>query len=131
VRSSSARLGLDRGAELRIERVRPQALRARRPARREISIGWKVFGAGPRFAAPSGMNAQAELNKRVEELQALRDDLKVRIHLASMEAKDAWNELLPKLEKAEKLAESAVVETAKVALDDVIGSLKQLRDKIG
>jgi transposase len=78
-----------------------------------------------------GMNAQTELNKRVEELQALRDDLKVRIHLASMEAKDAWNELLPKLEKAEKLAESAVVDTAKVALDDVIGSLKQLRDKIG
>lgn len=79
----------------------------------------------------SGMNAQTELDKRVEELQALRDDLKVRIHLASMEAKDAWNELLPKLEKAEKLAESAVIDTAKVALDDVIGSLKQLRDKIG
>ena len=77
------------------------------------------------------MNAESELNKRVEELQALRDDLKVRIHLASMEAKDAWNELLPKLEQAEKLAEGAVVDTAKTALDDLIGSLKQLRDKLG
>jgi transposase len=77
------------------------------------------------------MNAQAEFDKRVEELQALRDDLKVRIHLASMEAKDAWNELLPKLEKAEKLAEGAVVDSAKVALDEVIGSLRQLRDKLG
>ena len=77
------------------------------------------------------MNVDNELGKRIEELQTLRDELKVRIHLASMEAKDAWNELLPKLEHAEKLAEGTVVDATRVALDDAIAGLKQLRDKLG
>ncbi len=53
------------------------------------------------------------------ELRALRDELRVRIHLAGQEAKDAWRELEPKvedlLEQATKSAHHATDELLKKA----------------
>ncbi len=36
-----------------------------------------------------------------DKLAAIRDDMKVRLHLAEMEAKDAWKEAEPHVEQAE------------------------------
>jgi len=45
-----------------------------------------------------------ELNKGLERLRTLRDDVKVRLHLATMEPKEEWNKLEPHLAEAEKVA---------------------------
>lgn len=40
-------------------------------------------------------------HETLESLAAFRDDVKVRIHLAGMEAKDLWKEAEPTVEKVE------------------------------
>ncbi len=39
---------------------------------------------------------KSDLNKSLESLQTLRDEIRVRLHLAGMDAKDAWDKLEPK-----------------------------------
>ena len=56
----------------------------------------------------------------ITRLAAIRDDLKVRIHLAGMEAADAWKELEPQVE--------TVTSGLKTALDaTVVGGSEQAR----
>jgi hypothetical protein len=62
-----------------------------------------------------------KLSKR-DQLQMMRDEIRVRIHLASMEVKQAWDELLPKLESLEH--------TAEAKLDELVAKVKALRAKV-
>jgi hypothetical protein len=73
---------------------------------------------------------RSELEKSLQQLRTLRDEIRVRIHLGSLEAKDAWSALLPRLEEAERTAEGAVTDTARAAVDEVISKLQDLRDRI-
>lgn len=41
------------------------------------------------------------------EIQTLRDEIRVRIHLAGMDAKTSWSELEPRLEALEAQAKGA------------------------
>lgn len=68
-----------------------------------------------------------------DDVRRLADELELKIHLASMDARDRWNELQPRLAELEK----ALVDTGQRAGEvvtkqlTVIGSaLKQLRDEI-
>lgn len=75
-------------------------------------------------------------NKRRDELEtvkaslrALRDEIKVHAHLATMDLKDEWVKLEPKLQEAEKYADAvgdAAVETAKLLQNSAL----KLRDKL-
>ncbi len=51
-----------------------------------------------------------ELQKGLEHLKSLRDEVRVRLHLAGMDAKDEWNKLEPHLfdveQKLKKIRES-------------------------
>jgi hypothetical protein len=47
---------------------------------------------------------KGELQKDLDRLHTLRDEVRLRLHLASMEAKDEWNRLEPHLAGAEKAA---------------------------
>ncbi len=53
----------------------------------------------------------SEYEKAIEDglnhLRALRDDIRVRIHLGTMDAKDAWTSLEPQIDHAERLAKDA------------------------
>lgn len=69
---------------------------------------------------------KADLQKSLESLQTLRDEIRVRIHLAGMEAKDAWNELEPRLLGAEKLAEE-VSEASRSAISDLVQKVRDFR----
>ena len=51
-------------------------------------------------------NVKDELKKNLERLQTIRDEVRLHLHLATMEAKDEWNKLEPHLAGAEKVAES-------------------------
>ncbi|WP_242515336.1 hypothetical protein [Sorangium cellulosum] len=69
---------------------------------------------------------KSDLQKSLEALQTLRDEIRVRLHLAGMEAKDAWGKLEPTLLDAEKLAED-VSETSRNALRDIVEKVKEFR----
>ncbi|KYF59771.1 hypothetical protein WMF18_30865 [Sorangium sp. So ce315] len=69
---------------------------------------------------------KSDLTKSLESLQTLRDEIRVRLHLAGMEAKDAWGKLEPTLLDAEKLAED-VSETSRNALRDILEKVKEFR----
>ncbi|WP_437721957.1 hypothetical protein [Sorangium sp. So ce861] len=72
---------------------------------------------------------KSDLTKSLESLQTLRDEIRVRLHLAGMEAKDAWNKLEPTLLDAEKLAED-VSETSRNALRDILEKVKEFRSSL-
>lgn len=65
-----------------------------------------------------------DLNDAREDLRGMRDEIRVQLHLASMEMKTEWEKLQPKMQEAEKAWE--VVSDA--ALDTVHDLQKHLRD---
>lgn len=75
-------------------------------------------------------DAKAELKKELEKgrtrLQTLRDEVRVRLHLAGMDLKDQWNKLEPHLEEVEKKAEEASDE-ARTLLSEAVKKLEKLR----
>jgi len=67
-----------------------------------------------------------ELEKGVTRLQTLRDEVRVRLHLAGMDLKDQWKKLEPQLEEVEKKAEEASDE-ARAVLAEAMKKLEKLR----
>jgi hypothetical protein len=67
-----------------------------------------------------------ELKKSLSDLQMLRDEVRVRLHLASMELKDQWNKLEPYLADVEQKASEAS-ETSRNLLNDAKKRLEKFR----
>jgi hypothetical protein len=71
-----------------------------------------------------------EIQKHVEEsvalLKTLRDEIRVELHLAGMEAKERWARLEKRFGEAEKLAQEASL-TSKRVLQSTIESFKAFR----
>ncbi len=59
----------------------------------------------------------AEAFKDIKLLQSLRDELKLKAHLAGMDLKTEWERLEPQVERA--LSSAAIVS------DEVVGDLKK------
>jgi hypothetical protein len=70
---------------------------------------------------------QTDIKKAITQLRTLRDEARVKIHLASMDARDAWDKLQPKLVEAEVAAEKA----SKATLDTIEATAKKLSDLLG
>lgn len=75
----------------------------------------------------SGM--KSEMQKNLDLMLTLRDEIRVRLHLAGMEAKDEWNKLEPKLIEIEKIAHD-FTETTATAISDAVFRLKALRTSL-
>jgi hypothetical protein len=75
------------------------------------------------------LDLKAELQKGAELLKTLRDEIKVKLHLGGMEAKDQWEKLEPELWKVERAAQQAT-ESSKRLVDEAIQKLKSLRDSL-
>jgi hypothetical protein len=58
-------------------------------------------------AMANELDLKAEMKKGVDLLRTLRDEVKVKLHLAGMDAKDQWAKLEPELFKVERAAEQA------------------------
>ena len=67
-----------------------------------------------------------EWEETQESLKTLRDELRVKMHLAEMDAKDTF----AKLEKKADEVSREVTEVGKGALQEVVGELRKLKDLI-
>ncbi|MBL8718520.1 MAG: hypothetical protein JNL79_21245 [Myxococcales bacterium] len=68
------------------------------------------------------------LHDGLSELQRLRDEVRLEIHLAGMEAKERWWTLEPKILDAEQRFAREVNEVSRAALERLIGQVRTLRD---
>ena len=74
------------------------------------------------------MNVKDDIN----ELRKLRDEIKVKVHLAGMDAKRAWNELEPKFTELEKrvASEGNAIKAATTELVRDLGdAFRRFRDR--
>jgi len=67
-----------------------------------------------------------ELSKIRQQLQQMADEVRVKVHLAGMEAKDKWGTLEPRLHAYEKKAEDAVGHVA----DEFVNAGQELREDV-
>jgi hypothetical protein len=70
-----------------------------------------------------------DMKKGLEHLRTLADEVRVRLHLGSMEAKAEWNRLEPHLLEVERTAREAS-EASRRAVAEAVESLKKLRDSL-
>jgi CBS domain-containing protein len=100
---------------------------------REPLIGALASISQARPAEPSdgqpGKTLQNELRKSLERLQTLRDEVRVRLHLGSLELKDQWRKLEPHLGDVEKRAEE-LTEASRAAIHDAVKRLETLRSSL-
>jgi lipid II:glycine glycyltransferase (peptidoglycan interpeptide bridge formation enzyme) len=75
------------------------------------------------------LDLKNEMKKGVDLLRTLRDEIKVKVHLAGMDAKDQWAKLEPELSKVERAAEQAT-ESSKKLMDEALNRLKKLRESL-
>jgi|HubBroStandDraft_5_1064220.scaffolds.fasta_scaffold604026_1 hypothetical protein len=71
-----------------------------------------------------------DMSSSVDRLRALRDDVRVRLHLAGMDAKDEWNKLEPRVAELERRVLGELNDASRAAIEDVIKRLSRLRDKM-
>ncbi len=79
----------------------------------------------------STTDLKGELKKNVERLGTLRDEIRLKLHLAGMDAKDQWKHLETELLQVEADAAQAATEATRTALDGTIKKLNQFRDSLG
>jgi hypothetical protein len=70
-----------------------------------------------------------ELEKSLTKLQTLRDEVRVRLHLAGMDLKQQWDKLEPQLEQVEKKA-GEVSEEARTVLSEAVKKLEKFRSSL-
>ena len=70
-----------------------------------------------------------EVKKGLDQLKTLRDEVRVRLHLAGMEVKDEWNKLEPHLFDVEQSAKEAT-EASRRAIVEAVDRLKKLRESL-
>ncbi|WP_394841684.1 hypothetical protein LZC95_32000 [Pendulispora brunnea] len=72
---------------------------------------------------------KAEIEKGISRMQTLRDEVRVRLHLAGMDAKEEWDKLEPSLVDIERKAEDFTDATRR-AVEDALKRLSALRSKL-
>jgi transposase len=69
-----------------------------------------------------------EAKKTIDLLKTMRDEIKVKLHLAGQEAKDRWQKIEPEIEKAG----NEVAKTSKATIDELVTRVKEFKkDLIG
>lgn len=73
---------------------------------------------------------QKQILQRLTELQGLRDDIRVRIHLAAGEVKDAWDRLEPQIAGAEMMATFEASPAARLLLERVLLKATRVHERL-
>lgn len=73
---------------------------------------------------------QSQMHQRLARLQTLRDEIRVRIHLAAAEVKDAWDNLEPQIAGAEMLASYEASPAARTLLDRVLMKTTTVHERL-
>lgn len=75
----------------------------------------------------------AELKKDIQEslalVRTLRDEIRVKLHLAGMDAKDEWRQLEPQIAEVERAA-GELTEATRKAVSDTVKRLTKLRSSL-
>jgi hypothetical protein len=86
---------------------------------------------------PEPTGPASMLQHRLDDLRKLRDEIRVKLHLGEMDARDAFKKLEPAVDKAEhevthlaKDAAGAVSNAFAMTLDSLTDSLKKIRAKL-
>ena len=70
-----------------------------------------------------------QIESSLETLTSLKDEIRLQVHLAGMDAKQNWEDvLLPQIEEANTLAEDATAISQK-AIEDIVHRVKTFRDQ--
>ncbi|QRN94009.1 hypothetical protein JRI60_33305 [Archangium violaceum] len=69
------------------------------------------------------------MKENLDRLKTLRDEIRVDIHLASMDAKDKWKELEPVVRDAEKLADE-VTDVSRRAMEEMVEKFRHFRESV-
>jgi uncharacterized protein YPO0396 len=78
---------------------------------------------------PDRRALEEQLAKRVAELKTLRDEIRVDLHLASMDLKDEWQKIERKLPDPET-AVDRLKEATGEALDVLTAELRKFRERL-
>jgi len=70
------------------------------------------------------------LGQIVDELTSLRDEIRVQLHLAGMDAKDEWARLEAKLHTLEEQVERGATKATTKLASELRGSMKRLRERL-
>jgi hypothetical protein len=70
-----------------------------------------------------------ELEKGISTLHTLRDEVRVRVHLAGMDLKEQWKKLEPQLDEVEKKA-GEISEASRSFVADAVKKLEKLRSQL-
>ena len=71
-----------------------------------------------------------DVQQALTKLQGVRDEIRVRLHLASLDLKQQWDALDPQVAEVEKMAHDAG-ETAREKLAELTKKFSELRDSLG
>jgi CBS domain-containing protein len=80
-------------------------------------------------ATGAAAELKKELKKSVELLRTLRDEVRVRLHLGSLDLRNQWKKLEPHLGDVEKKAEE-LTETSRAAVADALKRLEHFRSSL-
>jgi len=70
-----------------------------------------------------------DFEKVVAQLRTLRDEIKVQLHLASMDAKDAWKKLEPGLSELEQKM-GQVTDASRSKAQELLKRFAELRERM-
>jgi hypothetical protein len=75
-------------------------------------------------------NIKAEVEKNITKLAGLRDQVKVKLHLASLDAKQEWDDkIAPRVLDAETAAKN-ITDASKAKVDDAIKRVETFLHKL-
>jgi hypothetical protein len=81
------------------------------------------------MASADKPKGKQDFDKIVGQLRTIRDEIKVRLHLATTEAKEAWARLEPTLGEIEQKV-GQVTEETKAKAQDLLKRFSELRDRM-
>jgi transposase len=73
---------------------------------------------------------KTELDKSVVLLRTLRDEVRLQLHLGSMDAKDEWRRLEPRLESAFDQAAKEVTEASRTVVEEATAALQRFKKNV-
>lgn len=73
---------------------------------------------------------KSEIQKSLDMMRTLRDEVRVKLHLAGMEAKDEWRKIEPALDDVERTA-NEFTEATQTAISEAVKTLSKLRSALG
>jgi ElaB/YqjD/DUF883 family membrane-anchored ribosome-binding protein len=75
----------------------------------------------------SSQDTKAELDKTLAKLGELRDELRVKVHLASLDAKDEWRKLEDRVQHVVDEAKREATDMSRKAATEAMKALEKFR----